>query len=473
MSRIDRLIRAAIDRAYATAKTGDSALELAKREVALALQRAPFDLTKDLTSSINSMLRDALRARDKAAGEEFGRQAGATSPEIQQLAQTARKVASERMAKVKLKTSDDAMRIVTDVLDRAPRGMNARRITALALKKLGIARHHAQAEADAARSAIDNIGRHDAARVAGITTFRYSGPTVNLRSFCAQHVGLVYTSDEIARMDNGQGLPVVHYCGGYYCRHRWTPYRYDPEPQRAKVAAELEDLMYADGPDGMPNDVPARRIVDSFDPRLPGTRLAKPFYNNIAGDEDEDGRTTFGFTLVDDDGNDVGSISRTFRFRDGRPEVYHGFMKWDQAIQGRGSATRIMEQSLKLYDEIGVEVVRVHSALDGGHIVWAKMGFNFDEEVGDQRRLWAHSFNQWLTSNGVGFDVRQEVVDRCRQPQDFINCRVTTPDGKVLEGAEWKRRYYKDSWRGVIDLTSQRSRARIDEYTETKTRRQK
>lgn len=33
----------------------------------------------------------------------------------------------------------------------------------------------------------------------------------------------VYTKDEIARMDNGQGLDPLTFCGGWNCRHQWRP----------------------------------------------------------------------------------------------------------------------------------------------------------------------------------------------------------------------------------------------------------
>lgn len=52
--------------------------------------------------------------------------------------------------------------------------------------------------------------------------FRYTGPKENIRPFCREHLGKVYSIDEIRAMSNGQGLPVEYYCGGYNCRHRWV-----------------------------------------------------------------------------------------------------------------------------------------------------------------------------------------------------------------------------------------------------------
>ena len=61
--------------------------------------------------------------------------------------------------------------------------------------------------------------------VAGVR-YRYTGPAAD-RAFCRDRLaeaadGVTYTAAEIRRLDNGQGLDVALYCGGYRCRHRWT-----------------------------------------------------------------------------------------------------------------------------------------------------------------------------------------------------------------------------------------------------------
>lgn len=61
------------------------------------------------------------------------------------------------------------------------------------------------------------------AKKRGINKFRYEGPTGALsRDFCKSRVGNVYTIEEIELMDNTQKLPVLYFCGGYNCRHRWV-----------------------------------------------------------------------------------------------------------------------------------------------------------------------------------------------------------------------------------------------------------
>lgn len=62
---------------------------------------------------------------------------------------------------------------------------------------------------------------------AGLELFLYVGPDDDAtREFCADvlesRTPPIYTAEEIADMDNGQGLEVATYMGGYNCRHRWS-----------------------------------------------------------------------------------------------------------------------------------------------------------------------------------------------------------------------------------------------------------
>lgn len=56
------------------------------------------------------------------------------------------------------------------------------------------------------------------------TGYLYDGPEDDKnRDFCEEHIGRVYTRQALDRLDNGQGLPVMPYCGGWRCRHRLSP----------------------------------------------------------------------------------------------------------------------------------------------------------------------------------------------------------------------------------------------------------
>ena len=66
------------------------------------------------------------------------------------------------------------------------------------------------------------------AKDVGFELFEYLGPDDNVtRDFCEAVLNdrdpPIYSLDEIARMDNGQGLDVLTHGGGYNCRHQWRP----------------------------------------------------------------------------------------------------------------------------------------------------------------------------------------------------------------------------------------------------------
>ena len=81
--------------------------------------------------------------------------------------------------------------------------------------------HYRFTIANTAMAALDRIDFFEQARAAGVQRFRYVGPPP-IRDFCKQHWRKTYTYDQIQQLDNGQGLPVWIYGGGYNCRHRWV-----------------------------------------------------------------------------------------------------------------------------------------------------------------------------------------------------------------------------------------------------------
>lgn len=86
----------------------------------------------------------------------------------------------------------------------------------------GIANGRVAAIISTAKAGLTEARKIETARSAGIKYFRYVGPTTNLRQFCAERIGKIYSLDEILAMDNRQGLPPLYFCGGWNCRHRWV-----------------------------------------------------------------------------------------------------------------------------------------------------------------------------------------------------------------------------------------------------------
>ena len=63
-----------------------------------------------------------------------------------------------------------------------------------------------------------------AAAAADLDLYLYTGPVDGItRPFCKQLVNLVVDEKQMRQLKNGQGRPVKTSCGGYNCRHSWSP----------------------------------------------------------------------------------------------------------------------------------------------------------------------------------------------------------------------------------------------------------
>ena len=92
-------------------------------------------------------------------------------------------------------------------------------------------------ELSTTRMAFQRVVHLEKAKKAGITQFLYVGPDDEVtRDYSAERVDRVFTLEEIQAMDNGQGLPVEVYGGGWNCRHHWRP-----------VSDDLADELRAEG----------------------------------------------------------------------------------------------------------------------------------------------------------------------------------------------------------------------------------
>ncbi len=84
--------------------------------------------------------------------------------------------------------------------------------------------YHAESFVNTQLAGFDNSTAQDIANLAGLTRAMYFGPVgKNTRPFCLSLLskGGTYTKAQIQGMSNGQGLPVLRYCGGYRCMHEW------------------------------------------------------------------------------------------------------------------------------------------------------------------------------------------------------------------------------------------------------------
>ena len=63
-----------------------------------------------------------------------------------------------------------------------------------------------------------------AAAAADLDLYLYTGPVDGIvRPFCKQLVNIVVDEKQMSQLNNGQGRPVKTSCGGYNCRHSWSP----------------------------------------------------------------------------------------------------------------------------------------------------------------------------------------------------------------------------------------------------------
>lgn len=123
----------------------------------------------------------------------------------------------------------DFPRIANDVRQVVTR--QARRVIALGgdsrqmaaiLRQGEVVAYQAKTLSNTALAQFSNAHTRQIAKEAGINTYRYIGPPAE-RPFCQDLLasGRDYTEQEIAVMDNGQGLDVMTSCGGYNCQHSW------------------------------------------------------------------------------------------------------------------------------------------------------------------------------------------------------------------------------------------------------------
>lgn len=81
-----------------------------------------------------------------------------------------------------------------------------------------------ETEINTTKNALANLQRYKLYKENGDGDifYRYEGPSPT-RSFCKKHYNKIYRLEEIEKLVNDFGQPAYVYCGGYNCKHRWTP----------------------------------------------------------------------------------------------------------------------------------------------------------------------------------------------------------------------------------------------------------
>lgn len=116
--------------------------------------------------------------------------------------------------------------------------------------------------------------------------------------------------------------------------------------------------------------------------------------------------------ICDGPGEPVGTSDRTF-FRDaqGYLVVQNDYLVLEPAAQGRGFATALYDELEKYYIRSGVDVIKVHAALDNGGYTWARRGFDWDpNEVGPSFANVRHHIDELISAPETHPDDQQLLI---------------------------------------------------------------
>ena len=83
---------------------------------------------------------------------------------------------------------------------------------------------------------------------AGVNYYYYNGPLdAKTRKFCRLMLKIdkVFSEEEINKVSDELGYPVLEYCGSYGCRHQWIRFRgnriYTPKPTVREIRKLIND----------------------------------------------------------------------------------------------------------------------------------------------------------------------------------------------------------------------------------------
>lgn len=78
-------------------------------------------------------------------------------------------------------------------------------------------------------------------------------------------------------------------------------------------------------------------------------------------------------------GKKVGTVTRSFSYRNGRWEAYHAYLQIERRYQGSGFAREFNRNLFDWYRRSGFTGVKVHADIDVGGYTWATQGFDFED----------------------------------------------------------------------------------------------
>jgi hypothetical protein len=269
LSDLNKRIQQIIAEAYRTSGTGDSVAQIVKRKVADLVRSYSLHGVeeKELEMAAKKAMRDGLAESDAVKAKMFNEE-HATNPERQKGIRQSLQPFINRAKLAKTTSLNKMPEIVADAMVRATKnGGDWRKGARQAARQFQTLEHHVRTEVESAKAALDRNARVQNAIDAGGKHFRYTGPSRGLRKMCAKWLNGTFSVEEIEKLDNGQGLPVLTHGGGYNCRHRWVHVVNRIEGWQDRLEKEIDGAFW----DGPLQAVPARTIVDGF--TIPGGSL--------------------------------------------------------------------------------------------------------------------------------------------------------------------------------------------------------
>jgi len=200
------------------------------------------DYIKRVREAVRRLLREGRAAEVKAEVAKIGFLMGideALQREVEQVVRAEVKAEMERFVEERFvpasairELASDVVRLregfdreVFEVVRRAIARDESEEEVVRRLERLGRAKQqHYYTLQNTIRIGVGRQGMIERATRSGARYFRYMGAVAGARPFCQERVGKVYSTEEIRAMDNGQGLAVEYFCGGWNCRHRWVAF---------------------------------------------------------------------------------------------------------------------------------------------------------------------------------------------------------------------------------------------------------
>jgi len=225
-------------------------------------------------------------------------------------------------------------------------------------------------------------------------------------------------------------------------------------PDGAKVARALKRIFGDRAPDPkMLGDMYSAEGIESVPKRI---------------SVDEDGIVTVSYDVKESNGTKIGYMERWFyRNAEGEVEAHHDHLALEEKWQGGGRAGAMLGKALKAYKQMGIDRVSVFAALEAGPYVWARFGFESDDESFHGRKV---AMRKFLTRQ-VGLDEAQarKLLDKVKDMHGLAGLRIQRQDA---DGKMETLKVGKDfllhgsglgearSWHGEFDMSDPKAVSR-------------